>query len=48
MAEFTLSRTDRSHGFFDGYAERGEAVQGGHTALELGNLSVAGCRKKFT
>ncbi len=29
-----------SHGFSDGYAERGEAVQDGHTDLELGNLTV--------
>ena len=38
--EVTLSRTDSSHGFSDGYAERGEAVQDGHTDLELGNLAV--------
>lgn len=38
--EVTLSRTDSSHGFSDGYAERGEAVQDGHTDLELGNLTV--------
>ena len=31
---------DSSHGFSDGYAERGEAVQDGHTDLELGNLTV--------
>jgi hypothetical protein len=33
-------RTDSSHGFSDGYAERGEAVQDGHLDLELGNLTV--------
>ena len=32
--------TDLSHGFSDGYAERGEAVQDGHADLELGDLTV--------
>ena len=36
MTAVTLSWTDSSHGFSDGYAERGEAVQDGHTDLELG------------
>jgi hypothetical protein len=33
-------RTNTSHGFSDGYAEHGEAVQDGHTNLELRNLTV--------
>ena len=33
-------RTDVSHGFSDGYAGRGEAVQDGHTDLELRDLTV--------
>jgi len=37
---FPLPRTDLSHGFCDGYAERGEAVQDGHTDLELGDLTI--------
>ena len=37
---FPFPRTDSSCGFSDGYAERGEAVQDGHTDLELGDLTV--------
>lgn len=40
MTDVALSRTDSSHGFNDGYAERGETVQDGQTDLELGNLAV--------
>ena len=40
MAVVSLTRTDSSHGFRDGYAERGEAVQHGDTDLELCDLTV--------
>ena len=32
--------TDLSHGFSDGRAERGKAVQDGDTDLELGDLTI--------
>ena len=37
---FPFPRTDSSHGFRDGYAERGEAIQHGDTNLELCDLTV--------
>ena len=37
---FPFPRTDSSYGFSDGNSKRGEAVQDGHTNLELGNLTV--------
>ena len=37
---FPFPRTESSYGFSDGYAERGEAFQNGHTDLELGYLTV--------
>jgi hypothetical protein len=39
-AGFPFPRTDLSHDFSDGDAERGEAVQDGDTDLELCNLTV--------
>jgi hypothetical protein len=35
-----LPRIASSYGFSDGYSERGEAVQDGHTNMELGDLAV--------
>ena len=39
-SEVPLPRTDLSHSFRDGYAERGVAVQDGDADLEFGNLTV--------
>ena len=43
---FPFPRTDSSHGFSDGDAERGEAVQDGDANLELGHLTVEVPRQK--
>ena len=40
MADFPFARTDLSHSFSDGYAERVEAVQDGNSDLELRDLTV--------
>ncbi len=40
MADAPIPRTELSHDLCDGDAERGEAVQDGHTDLELGHLTV--------
>ena len=40
MAEVPLSRTDLSHGFRDGYAERDVTVQDGDADLEFCDLTI--------
>ena len=40
QADLPCPRTDSSHGFSDGYAKRGDAVQDGDTDLELGHLTI--------
>ena len=39
-ADLPFPGWDLSHGFCDGYAQRGEAVQDDHADLELGHLTV--------
>jgi hypothetical protein len=39
-ARLPLFRTDLSRDLGEGCAERGESVQDGHTALDLGHLTV--------